>query len=63
MENKSSSSPYAVLLLCSIGRGRGPSIALIFIYFQFLDTDFIELFSTGSKLEGEPTVGRKEEFV
>lgn len=40
-----------------------PSIALIFICFQFLDTDFIELFSTGSKPEWEPTVGRKEEYA
>ena len=38
-----------------------PSRALIFICFQFLDTGFIEPFSTGSKLEGEQTVGRKQE--
>jgi len=40
-----------------------PSIVLIFICFQFLDTDFIELFSTGSKLEWEAPEGRKEEYA
>jgi hypothetical protein len=40
-----------------------PSIALIFICFQFLDTDFIDLFSAGSKLERELTVGIKEEYA
>jgi len=40
-----------------------PSIVLIFICFQFLHTDFIELFSTGSKLEWEAAAGRKEEYV
>jgi hypothetical protein len=40
-----------------------PSSALIFICFQFLDTDVIEHFSTGSKLEWKPKVGRKEEYA
>jgi hypothetical protein len=40
-----------------------PSSGLIFICFQFLDNDVIEYFSTGSKLEWEPKVGRKEEYA
>jgi hypothetical protein len=39
------------------------SRAFIFICFQVLDTGSIEPFLTGSKLKGESTVGKKEEYA